>query len=252
MWLEFVNALRRTMLLLCLSMLVVACASTKSKNAESADVHLQLGVRYMDMNKLEVAKENLLLALKKAPDNAEVQNALAFLYERLNDNDQAKNYYEKALKLSPNDWSVQNNAGRFFCDRGEYEAGMGLLTQAATNPLNDRQWIALTNAGRCQVAVRQQQRAKAYFKQALLLNDTYPPALMEMQKLSYQSGEYWPAKAYLQRYLSVANHTPGTLWFGMQTELALGNNGLAKEYQKLLLDKFPLSNEAKQIQPNLP
>jgi type IV pilus assembly protein PilF len=79
----------------------------------------------------------------------------------------------------------------------------------------------------------------------LLENDSYAPVLLEMQKLSYQHGEYWPAKRYLQKYLSVASHTSETLWFAIQTERALGNAELANEYQNLLLEKFPLSNEAK-------
>ena len=128
---------------------------------------------------------------------------------------------------------------------------MALLTKAISTQLNDRQWLALTNAGRCQLAMKQQQSAKAYFKQALILNNTYAPALLEMQKISYQNGEYWAAKGYLQRYLSVASHTSGTLWFAMLTERALGNTALAKEYQNLLVEDFPLSDEAKQIKPVL-
>jgi type IV pilus assembly protein PilF len=118
--------------------------------------YLQLGVRYMDLNKLEVAKENLQLALKKDPNNAQVHNAFAFLYEKLNDYDKAKDHYEMALDMSPDDWSVQNNFGRFLCDRGEYEQGMALLTQAISTQLNDR-LRALTNAGRCQLAMKQNQ-----------------------------------------------------------------------------------------------
>jgi len=238
---------------LLLAVVLTSCASSTdngTKNDDSAGIYLQLGVRYMDLGKLEVAKENLELALKKDPDNTQVHNAFAFLYEKLNDYDQAKKHYELALDVSPDDWSVQNNFGRFLCDRGEYEHGMALLSQAISTQLNDRQWLALTNAGRCQLAMKQKQSAKAYFKQALILNNTYAPALLEMQKISYQSGEYWAAKGYLQRYLSVAVHTSGTLWFGMQTERALGNEALAKEYQNLLLEKFPLSDEAKQIKPN--
>jgi type IV pilus assembly protein PilF len=239
---------------LLLAVVLISCASSTvngTKNDDSASVYLQLGVRYMDLNKLEIAKENLQLALKKDPNNAQVHNAFAFLYEKLNDYDKAKDQYEKALDVSPDDWSVQNNFGRFLCDRGDYEQGMALLTQAISTQLNDKQWLALTNAGRCQLAMKQQQSAKAYFKQALILDNTYAPALLEMQKISYQSGEYWAAKGYLQRYLSVAAHTSGTLWFGMQTERALGNAELAKEYQNLLLEKFPLSDEAKQIKPVL-
>jgi type IV pilus assembly protein PilF len=229
-----------------------SCASltgNTDKEEDLASIHLQLGVRYMDLNKLEVAKENLQLAQQKDPNNPQIHNAFAFLYEKLNDYDKAKEQYEIALDLTPADWSVQNNFGRFLCDRGEYEQGMALLTQAISTQLNDKQWLALTNAGRCQLAMKQQQSAKTYFKQALILNNAYPPALLEMQKVSYKSGEYWAAKAYLQRYLSVAAHTSGTLWFGMQTERALGNAELAKEYQKLLLEKFPLSDEAKQTPP---
>ena len=233
---------------------LTSCATwteNAAKKDELANIHLQLGVRYLDMNKLEVAKDNLQLALEEEPNNAQAHNVYAFLYEKLNDYDQAKAQYEKALDLAPDDWSVQNNYGRFLCDRGDYEQGMALLTQAISTQLNDRQWLALTNAGRCQLAMKQTQSAKAYFKQALIMDNAYAPALLEMQKISYQGGEYWAAKAYLQRYLGVANHTSGTLWFGMQTERALGNTELAKEYQNLLLEKFPLSDEAKQIKPVL-
>lgn len=237
---------------LCLASLLSACATTSKKNEESASIHLQLGVRYMDMNQLEVAKENLLQALDKSPQNPQVFSALAFLYEKLNDFAQARQYYEQAVAAAPDDWSIQNNIGRFYCERGEYQQGMAFLSQAISTRLNDRSWLALTNAGRCQMAMRHTQSAKSYFKQALILNDMYAPALLEMQKLSFQSGEYWPAKGYLQRYLSVADHTASTLWFAMQTEQALGNTELAKEYQKILLDRFPLSEEAKHIQPDLP
>lgn len=236
-----------------LVVLVLSSCSSSTKKAPNdqdlASIHLQLGVRYMDLNKLEVAKENLQQALKEDPNNPQVHNALAFLYEKLNEYDKAEEQYEKAMDAAPNDWSVQNNFGRFLCERGQYEQGMTYLTQAVSTPLNDRQWMALTNAGRCQLGMKRPDKAKAYFKQALILNETYPPALLEMQKISYQNGDYWAAKGFLQRYLSVAPHTSGTLWVGMQTERALGNTELAKEYQRLLLEKFPISDEAKLVKP---
>jgi len=71
--------------------------------------------------------------------------------------------------------------------------------------------VALTNAGRCHACNETTTKCQGpYFKQALILDNTYAPALLEMQKISYQSGEYWAAKGYLQRYLSVAAHTSGT------------------------------------------
>ncbi|MGZ4980280.1 MAG: type IV pilus biogenesis/stability protein PilW [Methylobacter sp.] len=227
---------------------LVACSSTGStKNNDSDDVHLQLGVRYLSMNKLELAKENLLLALKDNSGNAQAHNALAFLYEKLNQADNAKDHYETALSLTPDDLSVQNNFGRFLCEHGEFEGGMELLSKASANPLNDRQWLALTNAGRCALSMGQKSQAENYFRQALQLNNAYAPALSEMQKIAYEKSDFWAAKGFLQRYLSVADHTPETLWIAAQVERALGNRELAREYKSLLLEKFPLSNEAKKI-----
>jgi type IV pilus assembly protein PilF len=160
---------------------------------------------------------------------------------------EALKYYERALKLDADDLGIQNNFGRFLCNEKQFEKGMKLLKQAATSPLNNRPWLALTNAGMCQISMGQQQKAEPYFQQALLANDSYAPALAEMQKFSYQHNDFNAANEYLQRYLSGSSHTAETLWIAIHTERALGNNELATEYQHLLLKKFPLSDEANKI-----
>ncbi len=215
-----------------------------AENAEYTRIHLQLGVRYLEMNKLELAKENLQLAIEQDPNNVQVQNSIAFLYEKLNNIQLANSHYQTALKLAPDDWSVQNNFGRFLCEHGKNQQGLELLTKAIATPLNDKPWLAMTNAGRCQEVSQQVQEAKTYFKQALNLNNSYAPALLEMQKISYFSADYWAAKTYFQRYLVVGEQAAGSLWFALKTEQALGNKNLAKQYQQQLLEKFPLSEEA--------
>lgn len=237
---------RFTLILLVVAL--AACGSTSNtKSDNSEDVHLQLGVRYLSMNKLELAKENLLQAVKTNSDNAQAHNALAFLYEKLYQYGKAKDHYETALDLAPDDLGVKNNFGRFLCEQGEREEGIELLLEASSSPLNDRQWLALTNVGRCRLSMGQKQLAENYVRQALQLNNTYAPALSEMQKMAYQNGDFGAAKGFLQRYLGVAAHTAETLWFAVLTERALGNKELAREYKNLLLEKFPLSNEAKKI-----
>lgn len=221
------------------------------KNESSGDVYLQLGVRYLNLNKLEIARENLELALKHNPDSTEGHTALAYLYEKIGKLAEAGSEYEKAMALAPEDLSVQNNFGRFLCDHKQYEKGMALLTQAGNNILNEKRWMAMTNAGRCQLGMGQKRQAEAYFREALAMNNSYAPALQEMQKISYDNADFWAAKGFLQRYLEVAAHTPETLWFAVQTERKLGNLQIAQEYQKLLLERFPLSNQAKQLGPVL-
>jgi type IV pilus assembly protein PilF len=231
-----------------LSISLSACSWFSNSNDEKpTDIYLQLGIRYMDLNKLELAKENLQKALEKDPNNARAHSALAFLYEKINHFDEAKQHYESALGLSPDDIGIQNNYGKFLCDRRQFDRGLVLLTTASTNLLNDRQWMALTNAARCHLGMGERPQAVTLLKQALDMNGQYSAALSEMQKISYQMGDYKAAEDYLQRYLGEANHTPETLWIGIQTEQALGNLSLANEYRSLLLEKFPNSYEAKQV-----
>lgn len=243
------NALAKLVITL-LALMLYGCAlfSTTNPNSEKpSDIYLQLGIKYMDLDRLELAKENLEKALQRDSSNAKAHNALAYLFERINHFDDARKQYETALSMIPDDISIQNNYGRFLCDHREFSKGMTYLNQATSNLLNDRQWIALTNTGRCYLGMGQRNEAISALKKALDQNGEYTPALKEMQKISYELGDYRASQDDLQRYLSKENHTPATLWIAIQTEHALGNDSLANEYRELLLDKFPLSNEAKQV-----
>lgn len=231
---------------------VTACATTnEAKNVEgsAADIYLQLGVRYLNLNKLEIAKENLLRSIRLDSKNAQAYNALAFLDEKLHKIDDARSHYQTAFNLTPDDLGIKNNYGRFLCEQGEAEKGMALLTAASADGLNERPWLAMTNLGRCYMQSTQYQEAENYFSQALQLNPNYPPALLEMQKVNYQQGNFLLAKVHLQRYQQVSEHTPESLLIAAQIEGALGNGDSAKHYQTLLLTKFPLSSEAKRFKP---
>ncbi|MGJ0484871.1 MAG: type IV pilus biogenesis/stability protein PilW [Methylomicrobium sp.] len=239
-------------LLSCWVLTLSACSwfngESDNRNAtQVSETYYQLGVRYMDLNKLEEAKANLERAIDEDSHNAKAHNALAFLYERLRQYDDAQDEYETALKIKPDDFGTLNNLGRFWCEHGQPEKGLALLINAGDNPMNEHQWLALTNAGRCELTQNHNAEAETFFRKALDLNNSYAPALAAMQKISYQKNDLWPAKAFLARYLSVAAHTPETLFIGYYTERAMGNKTSAEEYRTLLLEKFPNSSEAKKI-----
>jgi type IV pilus assembly protein PilF len=248
MWLKKLNRIAVCLMPVAL----VACSTVAEREKiDAANVYLQLGVRYLSLNNLPQAKENLELALQSDSDSIPAHIAMAFLYEKLNKYDDARQQYERCLSLDPENLSLQNNYGRFLCDRRDFDKGMALLTQASSNMLNETPWMALTNAGRCQMAMGDKKKAGTYFEKALQANPNYAPLLLEMQKMSYQNGDFKASRDYLERYLTVAEHTPDTLWVAIQTEQALGNEMLVKEYTALLLEKFPYSNEAKQIKSTL-
>ncbi|MFW5444243.1 MAG: type IV pilus biogenesis/stability protein PilW [Methylococcaceae bacterium] len=218
-----------------------------STNEKQAELYLQMGVRYLEMNKLKTAKEKLETSLAFDSKNAEIHNALGVLTERLKQYDIAREYYQDAFSRDSKNASINNNYGRFLCDRGEYDKGKNLLKQALAMPLNNRKWFAFTNIGRCELRQGQQQLAESNFRQALQQNSRYSPALFEMQKISYRDGKYMSARAFLERYLAVANHNEETLWYAVQTERVLGNKELSEEYRDKLLIQFPASKQAQQL-----
>ncbi len=231
---------------------VTACVSDSPSSATSSEekaiTYLEMGVRYMEIGELKVAKENLEKALDEDSGNAEVHNAAAVLYERIRDPEAASSHYQTSLRLDADNPQIQNNYGRFLCEQGQFEEGMQYLESAVNMPLNSRPWFALTNAGRCLLKRGDKRKAEQYFRQALQLQNDYPPALLEMLKLTYRSGQYLSAQAFLQRYHSaMAGHTPESLWYGMQIEGVLEHKALAEQYRKRLVNEFPTSEEANRI-----
>ncbi len=239
--------------ILLLSLLLDGCAflpdsgRESMSNAEKAKLNLQMGARYLDMGMLDVAKEKLETAVHLDSSNPETHNTLAVFYERIKQYDAASESYQTALRKDSENFSVKNNYGRFLCEQGQFDKGMTLLQQALESPMNNRAWFALTNMGVCYTKQNDMQHAEDYFRQALQSQQDYSPALQEMQRISYQNGQFMSARAFLERYLSVAKHTPETLWIAFQTERALGNSKVSEEYREQLLSSFPASKEAQQV-----
>lgn len=219
----------------------------EATDEEKAKSNLELGVRYMELDQLELALDKLNYAVELDSNNSHIHDVLAVLYERIGKDQEAEQHFEKAIALKPDDASAISNYGRFLCDKGQYGPAMAKLQEAIALPLNTRKWFALGNAGNCELKQGDIRRAEEYLRTALQQNESYAPALLGMVKISNKKGEHFKARAFLERYTAVSPHTSETLWYAMQTERQLGNQQLAEELRQQLLQKFPLSNEAKQV-----
>jgi len=246
----------RWILIVLISFFMNACVNTNppkeslSKKKE-AELYVQMGVRYLEMNMLKDAQEKLERAVEVDATNSDAYNALGALYEKFKQFDKAENAYKKAMSFDQDNVSIKNNYGRFLCARGNYESGIKLLKNALALPLNNRKWFAYTHIGHCELLQGQKQLAEDNFRQALLENPRYLPALFEMQKISYHSRKFMSARAFLERYLEVSKHTSSTLWFAVQTERALGNKKMAEQYKGQLFSLFPASKEAQRLKKGM-
>lgn len=231
------------------ALLLSACASNSDVPPgvdlkEAARINTQLGVDYMRKNQMEFALSKLKRAVDQDPEYALAHSTLAFCYAKMGEQDLAEKEYRRALNLEPDNGSIRNNFGVFLCGQDKAVEARRLLLDAAKDKAYATPEAAWTNAGVCSRKQKDLETAESDFREALKLNAEFPDALAQMADLSYQRKDYLRARAFIERYMTVAQATPATLWIGLMTERKLGNFSTARQYEKQLKRDFPESEEA--------
>lgn len=219
--------------------------------AEAAQANVQLGVRYLQQGKRDLAMEKLQKALDQDPDAPEVHSALAILYEQMGDIEAAEEHLEEALDLAPDDPAVANNYGAFLCRRGRYRESLRYFTDAARNPRYGTPAAAWTNAGICAERIPDLEAAERHYRKALDVDPKFRGALLQMAELSYEQNRHLQARAFLQRFADAGPMTPQALWLGYNIERRLGDREAARTHAAQLLRDFPQSDEARALRDEL-
>ncbi|RKZ97009.1 MAG: type IV pilus biogenesis/stability protein PilW [Gammaproteobacteria bacterium] len=240
--------------------ILVACQTTGSTDSsnipdsqkeqsqsKAADINMRLGVTYLQSGDYESALEKLKKSLRQDPNLATAHNAIGLLYQTLEENTLAEKHFKKAVQLEPKYSEAQNNLGVFLCQQGRYEDAEQHFLAAIKNPLYHSRAHALENAGLCANKIPDFTLAEDYFRKALQINPNLSKSLLKMADLKYQNIDYLQARAYIQRYHSVAQWTPKALLLGIKIESKLGDKDAVSSYILLLESQFPDSNEVLQV-----
>jgi len=170
---------------------------------------------------------------------------IAEVYQQTGEYDLAGEHFERAIKLDPKDPLLQNNYGVFLCDQKRYKEAEQRFLKIASLQSYKRPDEAYENAGLCALRIPDPVKAEKYFRRALQINSKLPNSLYQMSQLSFDEHQYLEARAFLQRYFSIAEYTPQSLWLGIRIEQAQGDKEVADRYTRTLLEKFPDSDEAR-------
>jgi type IV pilus assembly protein PilF len=240
----------RTLFLIGLSVLLLACTSAREKEDQFriADVNVRLGVGYLKQGRLEDALAKFQKTLDAMPDYPEAHSSIALVYERLEQNDKATEHFERALELNPDDGSTHNNYAVFLCRTGKPLLAEQHFLQAIQSRGYRTPAPALENLGICMLQVPDRDKAEKYLRKALQLNPELPAALLTMAQISLDNEKYMSGRAYLQRYQSLAPLGPDGLWLGVQVETRLGDKAAAREYALQLRKQYPDAAEVQHLQ----
>ncbi len=234
------------LLLLCgLLQACVAVDPGQTQDEKASAVNVQLGIGYLQQNKLELASEKLTKALRQNPESATAHNAYAILQERLKQYDLAEYHYEKATKLDKGNSQAANNYGAYLCRHGRELESEKYFLQALDNPLYSTPEYAYTNAAVCLIKVDQTKPAKEYLRKALTEKSNFGPALITMARLLFDEEDYENTKIYLDRYHLVSRPTASSLWLEIRTAQSIDINANIDELGQRLETDFPDSVEYK-------
>jgi type IV pilus assembly protein PilF len=237
--------------------LLAGCASggvgsVKNEDAatqreDAARVHTELGQKYMQQGKLELALEKLTKALTFDPNYVNAHTVIAVLYENIGEPAKAEEHYRRAAELKPKGGSELNNYGTFLCKLGRYGESQAYFDRANADPFYKTPAVALTNSGTCLLKAGKRDEAEAALRKALEMSPDETEALIQLATVLYDKGEYFKARAFMQRFEATSQPRPDALMLGRNIELRLGNGRAAGDYTRKLLQGFPESEQARSL-----
>jgi tetratricopeptide (TPR) repeat protein len=85
---------------------------------EDADLIVYELNYYLKNQKFDEAKNNLMLAIEKEPDNKQLYFSLGVVYQELGNTEEAVKAYKKAIELDPQYFDAVYNLGAFYFNEG--------------------------------------------------------------------------------------------------------------------------------------
>lgn len=232
-----------------LGLLLAGCSTSSSRDRvdpkQAAEANAELGLQYMLNGQYEVAMEKLKRALEHDSDSVHANHYMAELHNRLGRYDDAEKYYRRAVSNAGDDARLNNNYGVFLCGRKEYDQAEKQFLKALEDPVYRGRVDTLENIGICMLDKPDVKKGEEYLRKTLSADPRRPKSLLGMARINFTQGNYLSTRAYLQRYLDVARHTPETLWLGIRTERILGDKHALASYGMLLKNHFPNAEETR-------
>jgi len=191
--------------------IISGCSAGGVNKIEASDVNSELGIRYLQNGRLQLANEKLTKSIKQNPNSSKSNHYFALLQQKLGDNDKASFHFTKAIRLNPNNPELRNNYGSFLCKNKQAGKAVNQFLLAIKDPLYRTPAYAYTNAGICLREVGDNTRAEKFLRLALKKSPNFPSALLEMASLYNNRGIYPKAQAFMLRYENVGKSSPKAL-----------------------------------------
>ena len=215
--------------------------------ADRARMHTDLAGGYYERAQMDIAIEELNLAVAIDPAYAPAYNVYGLIYAMLGDDRKAEQSFERALALAPNDSDVHHNWGWYLCQHKREREALAQFEIAVANSLYRTPEIALVNAGRCAQTIGEIRVAESYFHRALAAQPGNALASYGVALIAYKEARYDEARKWMRPVMQTTTPPPEAMYLGLCIERKLGDRQAELSYVTQLRNRFPDSVETKAI-----
>jgi type IV pilus assembly protein PilF len=218
-------------------------ATRQVDTAKSLELHIQLAQGYIEKGNRESARHHLRKAAEIDKNSPDAMEAMARLYQLEGEPALAEETFKKAIKRKKNFTLANNNYGVFLFGAKRYEEALAQFELAASDLDYDGRASALVNVGRTALLLGKNERAKAAFEHATVLDKGLADPHIELADMSFQKQEYAEAKKHLDRYQALGQQSARALLLAIRLERIFGNKDKEASYLLVLKNRFPYSKE---------
>ena len=215
--------------------------------AERARMHTELAGGYYERAQMDIAIEELNLAVATDPGYAPAYNVYGLVYAVLGDDRKAVQNFERALALAPNDSEIHHNWGWYLCEHKREREALEQFEIAVRNSLYRTPEIALVNAGRCAQTIGEIRVAESYFRRALGAQPGNALASYGVALIAYKEARYEEARRWMRAVMQTTTPPPEAIYLGVCIERKLGDRQAELSYTSQLRNRFPDSTETKAL-----
>jgi type IV pilus assembly protein PilF len=152
---------------------------TESDERTRARLRTELAAGYFERGNINVAVEEVNLALRADPSFGPAYNMAGVIYAALKEDRLAEQNFTQALRINPQDSDANHNYGWFLCQHKREQEGIRHFMAAVRNPLYQTPERSYFNAGLCARSAGDIAAAEDYLLNALVLTElcaaTLPP-----------------------------------------------------------------------------
>jgi type IV pilus assembly protein PilF len=180
-----------------------SCATSGIEDINKANAHYQLGVSYLNEDKVQMAYVEFQKAIEMDPNNKDVLNALGIIYLRFDDIPKAKDSFLKAVTIDPDFSEAYNNLGATYGRLGKWSDAVNSFKTALKNPIYMAPERAYSNLGNAYYRLHRIEEAIDAYKDAIKRSPDYYPSYYGLALCYNDKGQYGDAASAFSRAIEL-------------------------------------------------